>query len=141
MPPTLRFPLVLNNLPLDSIGCYGRVCFHIENAGMGGMGWDGKGRDVMGWEWGWGEVRHVDKVGKIKRLVPTNHPQASLWRPFGFGRAASLWHPWGSCLRSFLSLGGCWCLLGPKLQKDTKIKRTSEQKLMPKGHLFSLFAG
>ena len=41
-----------------------RVYFHIENAGMGGMGWDGKGRDVMGWEWGWGEVRHVEKVGK-----------------------------------------------------------------------------
>ena len=66
----------------------GRVCFHIENAGMGGMGWDGKGRDVMGWEWGWGEVRHVEKVGKIKRLLPTNHPQASLWRPFGFCGAA-----------------------------------------------------
>ena len=44
----------------------GRVCFHIENAGMGGMGWDGKGRDVMGWEWGWGEVCHAmwTKVGK-----------------------------------------------------------------------------
>ena len=67
---------------------FGRVCFHIENAGMGGMGWDGKGREVMGWEWGWGEVRHVEKVGKIKRLLPTNHPQASLWRPFGFCGAA-----------------------------------------------------
>ena len=44
----------------------------------GWVGWDGKGRDVMGWEWGWGEVRHVEKVGKIKRLLPTNHPQASL---------------------------------------------------------------
>ena len=53
----------------------GRVCFHIENAGMGGMGWDGKGRDVMGWEWGWGEVRHVEKVGKIKLLAPINHPR------------------------------------------------------------------
>ena len=45
----------------------GRVCFHIENAGMGGMGWGhGKGRDVMGWEWGWGEVRHVGKGRKIQ---------------------------------------------------------------------------
>ena len=60
----------------------GRVCFHIENAGMGGMGWDGKGRDVMGWEWGWGEVRHVEKVGKIKRLyeqiTPGHHCGALL---------------------------------------------------------------
>ena len=55
MLPTFRFPFVLNNLPLDAMVLV-RVCFHIENAGMGGMGWDGKGRDVMGlgWEWGWG---------------------------------------------------------------------------------------
>ena len=26
----------------------GRVCFHIENAGMGGMGWEGKGCHGMG---------------------------------------------------------------------------------------------
>ena len=52
------------------------------------VGRDGKGRDVIGWEWGLGEVRRVEKVGKIKRLVPTNHPQASLWRPFGFCGAA-----------------------------------------------------
>ena len=30
----------------------------------GWVGWDGMGRggDVMGWEWGWGEVRHVEKI-------------------------------------------------------------------------------
>ena len=96
----------------------GRVCFHIENAGMGWMGWDGKGRDVMGWEWGWGEVHHVEKVGKIKRLVPTNHPQASLWRPFGFCGAAcgTLGAP--VCVPFYLSLGGCYSLLGPKPQTD-----------------------
>ena len=58
----------------------------------GGVGWDGKGREgmswAMGWEWGWGEARHVEKVGKTNRLLPTNHAQASLWRPFGFGGAA-----------------------------------------------------
>ena len=39
-----------------------RVYFHIENAGMGGMGWgwDGKGRDVMGWE-RVGAGYHVEK--------------------------------------------------------------------------------
>ena len=28
----------------------GRVCFHIENVGMGGMGWDGMGRGGMSWD-------------------------------------------------------------------------------------------
>ena len=117
----------------------GRVCFHIENVGMGGMGWDGKGRDVMGWEWGWGEVRHVEKVGKIKCLTNKSSP-GIIVEPFWLLRG-SLWHPWGSCLHSFLSLGGCWCLLGPKLQKDTEIERKFDPKWMPKGYLFSLFVG
>ena len=52
MPPTLRFPLVLNNLPLDSIGCYGnwkslfpyRKCRDgWDGMGRGGMSWDGSG--------------------------------------------------------------------------------------------------
>ena len=114
----------------------GRVCFHIENAGMGGMGWDGKGRDVMGWEWGWGEVRHVQKVEKNKPSFTNKSRPGIIVAPFWLLRA-SLWHPWGSCLRSFLSLGGCWCLLGPKLQKNTKIERQIEPKWMPEGYLFS----
>ena len=60
----------------------GRVCFHIENAGMGGMGWDGKGRDVMGWEWGWGEVRHVEMLEKYnvfyQQITPRHHCGALL---------------------------------------------------------------
>ena len=56
MPPTLRFPLVLNNLPLDSIGCYGtwkslfpyRKCRDGWDDGMGreGVSWDGSGVGV-----------------------------------------------------------------------------------------------
>ena len=64
----------------------GRVCFHIENVGMGGMGWEGEGCHGMGV--GLGRGTPCGKVGKIKRLLPTNHPQASLWRPFGFCGAA-----------------------------------------------------
>ena len=41
----------------------------------GWVGWDGKGREVMGWKWGWGEVRHVEKARKIKSVSPTNHPR------------------------------------------------------------------
>ena len=85
----------------------------------GGMGWDRKGRDVMGWEWGWGEVRHVEKVGKIKRLVPTNHPQASLWRTFGFCRAAcgTLWAP----VCALYHLGGAGDFLGQSSKKIRKL--------------------
>ena len=113
----------------------GRVCFHIENAGMGGMGWAGKGRDVMGWEWGWGEVRHVEKVGKIKCLLPTNHPQVSLWRPFGFCGAAcgTLGAP---VCAPFYHLGGAGAFLGQSSNKNTEIERNCEPEWMPKGMSF-----
>ena len=106
----------------------GGVCFHIENVGMGGMGWDGKGRDVMGWEWGWGEVRHVEKVRKVKRLLPTNHPQASLWRPFGFCGAAcgTLGAP---VCAPFYHLEGAGAFLG----QSTKKIRKSNDKLSQNG--------
>ena len=118
----------------------GRVCFHIENAGMGGMGWDGKGRDVMGWEWGWGEVRHVEKVGKIKRLLPTNHPQASLWRPFGFGGAArgTLGAP---VCTLFYHLGGDGAFSGQSSKKIRKLNENMSQNCCQKECIFSLFVG
>ena len=99
----------------------GRVCFHIENAGMGAMGWDGKGRNVMGWEWCWGEVHHVEKVGKIKRLLPTNHLHASLWHPFGFGGPAcgTLGAP---VCAPFYHLGGAGAFLG---QSSKKIRKSN----------------
>ena len=133
MPPTLRFPPVLNNLPLDSIGCYGtwKSLFPYRECrdGWDGMGWDGKGREVMGWEWGWGEVRHVEN---------NKSPPGIIVAPFWLLRG-SLWHPWGSCLRSFLSLGGCWCLLGPKPQKDTEIERTHELYIDAKRDVFLVY--
>ena len=95
----------------------------------GWVGWEGKGCHGMGV--GLGRGTPCGKVGKIRRLFPTNHPQASLWHPFGFGGAAlgTLGAP---VCAPFYHLG-CWCLLGPKLQKDTKIERTNEPKWMPKG--------
>ena len=97
----------------------GRVYFHIENAGMGGMGWgwDGKGRDVMGWEW-----YHVEKYEKQNRLFPEIHTRASLWLPFGFGGPACGALGALVCV-PFCHLGGYWCPLEPKLQKDMKIKQ------------------
>ena len=50
--------------------------------------------------------------------------------------AGQLVAPLGLRLRSFLSLGGCWCLLGPKTPKDTTIKGNIEPQLMPKGMFF-----
>ena len=113
----------------------------IENAGMGGMGWDGKGRDVMGWEWGWGEVRHVEKVGNIKRLLPTNHPQASLWRPFGFGGAAcgTLGAP---VCAPFYHLGGAGAFLGQSSKKKIQnLNGDFGQHGCQKECMFSLFVG
>ena len=49
---------------------------------LGWVGWDGKGREVMGWEWGWGEVRHVEKVRKknvfYQQITPRHHCGALL---------------------------------------------------------------
>ena len=106
----------------------------------GWVGWDGKGRDVMGWEWGWGEVRHVEKVGKIKRLLPTNHPQASLWRPFGFCGAAcgTLGAP---VCAPFYHLGGAGAFLGQSSKKIRKPNEQMSKKGCQKGCLFSLFVG
>ena len=134
MPPTLRFPLVLNNLPLDSIGCYGtwKSLFPYRKCrdGWDGMGWEGKGCHGMGV--GLGRGTPCGKSWKNKASCTNKSPPGIAVAPFWLLRG-SLWHPWGSCLRSFLSLGGCWCLLGPKLQQNTKIERTFEPKLMPKG--------
>ena len=95
----------------------GRVCFHIENAGMGGMG-VGLGRGTpCGKSW---------KMKRLYQQMSSRHHCGAL-----LDSAGQLVAPF--CLRSFLSLGGCWCLLGPKLQKNTKIERTDEPKLMPKG--------
>ena len=52
MPPTLRFPIVLNNLPLDIIGCYGtwKSLFPYQKCrdGWDGMGmeWEGKENEM-----------------------------------------------------------------------------------------------
>ena len=54
----------------------------------GWVGWDGKGREVMGWKWGWGEVCHVEEVRKVQHVLLTNRPLALLWHPFGSCRAA-----------------------------------------------------
>ena len=88
----------------------GRVCFHIENAGMGGMGWGGKERDVMGWEWGWGEVRHVEK--KLENKASS----ASLWFPFGWAACGTLWVP---VCAPFYHLG-VWGVLVPSWAKAPK---------------------
>ena len=105
-----------------------------------GMGGDGTGRDVMGWEWGWGEVRHVEKVGKIKRLLPTDHPQASLWRPFGFCGAAcgTLGAP---VCAPFYHLGGAGAFLGQSSKKIRKSNGNLSHNGCQKGCLFSLFVG
>ena len=118
----------------------GRVCFHIENAGMGGMGWDGKGRDVMGWEWGWGKVRHVEKVGKIKRLAPTNDPQASLWHPFGSCGAACGTRAAPVCV-PFYHLGGAGAFFGQSSKKIRTLGENLSRNGCQKGCLFSLFVG
>ena len=97
----------------------------------GWVGWDGDGmgREGMSWDGsGVGMGYHVEKYEKRNRLLPTNHTRASLWLPFGFGGAAcgTLGAP--VCV-PFCHLGGYWCPLGPKLQKDTKIN----QKWEPQG--------
>ena len=100
------------------------------------VGWDGMGREGMSWDGsGVGAGYHVEKHDKILRLSPTNHTRVSFWLPFVFGGVAcgTLGAP--VCV-PFCHLGGYWCPLGPKLQKDTKIERTHELKLMPKGMYF-----
>ena len=81
----------------------------------GWVGWDGKGREVMGWEWGWGEVRHVEKVRKINRLSPTNHP----WNHCGalLASAGQLVAPLG-LLFAFLFI--TWGVLVPSWAKAPK---------------------
>ena len=106
----------------------GGVCFHIENAGMGGMGWDGKGRDVMGWDGSGVGARYAmwKKLEKVERLAPTNHPQASLWRPFGFCGAAcgTLGAP---VCGPFYHLGGAGAFLGQSSKQILKLNETLSQ--------------
>ena len=90
----------------------------------GWVGWDGDGmgREGMSWDGsGLGAGYHPEKVGKINRLSPKIDSQASLWLPFGFGGAAcgTLGAP---VCDPFCNFGGYWCLLGPNLQKDTKME-------------------
>ena len=124
MPPTLRFPLVLNNLPLDSIGCYGtwKSLFPYRKCrdGWDGMGWEGKGCHRMGV--GLGRGTPCGKSWKIKRFPPTNHPQPSSWRPFGFCGAAcgTLGAP---VCAPFYHLGGAGAFLG---QSSKKIRKSNE---------------
>ena len=87
----------------------------------GWVGWDGKGREVMGWEWGWGEVRHVEKVAKYITFFTNKSSPGIIVAPFWLLRG-SLWHPWGSCLRSSLSLGGAGAFLG---QSSKKIRKSN----------------
>ena len=97
----------------------GRVCSHIENAGMGEMAWDGKGRDVMGWEWGWGEVRHVEKVWRnrvsCQQITPRHHCGALLAQlvaPLGL-LFALLFITWGVLVPS-------WAKAPTKYENRTK---------------------
>ena len=92
----------------------------------GWVGWDGMGRGGMSWDGSgvgarWGEVRHVEKVTKIKHPLRTNHPQASLWRPFGFCGAAcgTLGVP---VCAPFYHLGGAGAFLGQSSNKNTEIE-------------------
>ena len=140
MPPTLRFLLVLNNLPSGSIGCYGtwKSLFPYRKCqdGWDGMGWEGKGCHGMGV--GFGRGTPFGKSWKIKRLLPINHPQASLWRPFGFGGAAC--GTLGVPVRvPFYHLGGAGAFLGQSSKKIQKPNENMSQNGCQKGCGFSLF--
>ena len=114
----------------------GRVCFHIQNAGMGGMGWNGKGRDVMGWEWGWGEVHHVEKVVKYsvfyKQIIPRHHCGSLL------AFAGQLVAHWGLLfVFLFVTWGGTGALWAQSSKQIPKFTKNGSRK----GCLFSLFVG
>ena len=101
--------------------------------GWDGMGWDGKGREGMSWDGnGVGAGYHVEKqeteIVFYQKFAPGHHC-GSLWAACG-----TLGAP--VCV-PFCHLGGYWCPLGPKLQRDTKIM----QKWEPEGCLFSLLVG
>ena len=90
----------------------------------GWVGWDGLGREGMSWDGSGVGARYTiwEKVRKIKRLLPTNHPQASLWRPFGFCGAAcgTLGAP---VCAPFYHVGGAGAFLG---QSSKQIRESNE---------------
>ena len=82
----------------------------------------------------------MEKVGKIKRLLPTNRPQASLWRPFGFCGAAC--GTLGALVCApFYYLWGAGAFLGQSSKKIRKSNGNLSQHGCQKGCLFSLFVG
>ena len=82
----------------------------------------------------------MEKVGKTNRLLLTNHPQASLWRPFGFCGAAcgTLGAP---VCAPFYHLGGAGAFLGQSSKKIRKPNEQLSQNGYQKGCLFNLFVG
>ena len=107
----------------------------------GWVGWDGmEGEGCHGM--GVGLVRGTlcGKSWKIKRLLPTNHPQASLWRPFGFCTATcgTLGAP---VCAPFYHLGGTGAFLGQSSKKIRKPNENMSQNGCQKGCVFSLFVG
>ena len=133
MLPTLMFPFVLN-LPLDIIGCYGtwKSLFPYRKCrdGWDGMGWEGKLCHGMGVVLGRGTP--CGRVGKIKCLSPTNQPQASLRRPFGFCGAAcgTLGAP---VCAPFYHLGGAGAFLGQSSKQIRKLNGNLSQHGCQKG--------
>ena len=139
MPPTLRFPLVLNNLPLDSIGCYGtwKSLFPYRKCrdGWDGMGWEGKGCHGMGV--GLGRGTPCGKVGTRKRLLPTNHLRHHCGALLA--SAGKLATPLGLLFASFFfyHLGGAGAFLGQSPKKIRKLNENKSQNGCQKGCICS----
>ena len=128
MPPTLRFPFVLNNSPLDSIGCYGtwKSLFPYQNCGMGGMGWEGKGCHVMGV--GLGRGTPCGKSWKHKASSFNNKsPPGIIVAPFWLRRAACGTLGVPVCAH-FYYLGGAGAFLGQSPNTNTEIERKHDVK-------------
>ena len=137
MPPTLRFPLVLNNLPLDSIGCYGtwKSLFPYRKmpgwVGWDGIGWEGKGCHGMGV--GLGRGTPCGKSWKNKAAFTNKSDPGIIVAPFWLLRG-SLWHPWAPVCAPFYHLGGAGAFLGQSSKNIRKLSDKLSQngaKMMP----------
>ena len=119
VPPTLRFPIVLNNLPLDSIGCCGtwKSLFPYRKCRDGwdgiGMGWEGKGCHGKGY--------HVEKYEKNCVFTNKSHP-CIIVAPFW------LRHPGLLFVFLFVTWGGTGALWGQSSKQIRKLHKNESKR-------------
>ena len=136
----LGFPLyriICRWIVLDAM-VLGRVCFHIENAGMGGMGWEGKGCHGMGV--GLGRGTPCGKIGKQRvfhqQIIPRHHCGALL------ASAGQLVAPLGLLFALlFITWGGAGAFLGQSSKQIRKPNEHFSQYGCQKGCLIKSFVG